>query len=172
MALHVLGISRSGELSRFQGMGPAQSRCGPIGWIVEEPLAAATIWSDAAAWGPIQHARLLEAIHRQIDILPARFAAVWPDEPAGRDFLRRQKDDLAAEWQRLAGTVELGARLELSPNPEPAVPPVPAGGSAGACLPAQYMAARRCAVRPQRPPGRAGPTGDAGLCPGGGGSAL
>ena len=81
--------------------------------------ATATPSAQAANRGPLEHARLLTAIHRHIDILPARYGAVLPDEEAVRQFLHCHGEELAGELDRLRGTAEMGLRIDLPHGPLP-----------------------------------------------------
>ncbi len=67
MPLHVLGVSRSGDVGRLSGNQESEAR-----WVVEGPLAAAAVDSQGESFGPLEQARLLAAIHGQIAIRPLR----------------------------------------------------------------------------------------------------
>jgi hypothetical protein len=143
MPLHLLFISRSSDVPRCAGRGPAHPACAPIEWVVQDALAAATVRLPIASFEPLEHARLLEAIHRQIDLVPVRFGVTLPDEPAVQDLLHRRKDGLLRELDRLKGTGELGVRIEHSAYAGLLTPPRRNVESAMACSPVEYLAIRR-----------------------------
>ena len=161
MPLHLLGISRSDDLHRWDaGCAPASrdgatvprsSRCetaseldrNGVRWVVESELSAATVLPLPPPDGALKHAALLAAIHRHGDILPVRFAVVLPREEAVRDLLRRRRVGLLRDLDRLKGTAEIGLRIELPHSPGPPDPPLPSGSRHPGDSPLGYLAARR-----------------------------
>jgi hypothetical protein len=144
MPLHLLGVSRGVDvagLSHPWGGGQKSE----VRWVVEGPLAAAAVEPGDESFGPLEQARLLAAIHRQIAIRPLRYGTVLPQETAVRDFLSRRGASLLRDLLRIEGTGEIGVRVELLG---------PAGASSS-CLretddnrlpamsPRQYLALRR-----------------------------
>ncbi|MGO8690821.1 MAG: GvpL/GvpF family gas vesicle protein [Thermoguttaceae bacterium] len=140
MPLHLLGISTATEAA---GLGTVPFAPPGVHWVGQGPLAAATT-ARGAALGPLEHARLLAAIFQHINILPARYGDVWPDEEAIRHFLESHGDTLRSQIDRVQGSVEMALRIDL---------PHPTGGpdarAVGATLPADYLAARRAQYRRQ-----------------------
>ena len=104
MPLHLLGISRSGDIEGLPihgpdgwpailGDEPVETISGPccrgIQWVAHCPLAAATVLPLSAAFGPLEQAALLAAIHAHVNILPVRYGTVLPDEEAGPALSRQ-----------------------------------------------------------------------------------
>ncbi len=61
------------------------------------------------------HARVVEAVHRQRGILPAKFGTVFPSAAALRAALEQDKTRFRAQLDRLAGCDEWGIRLCIDP---------------------------------------------------------
>ena len=79
------------------------------------PLTAATLRPlPATPIGPLEHARLLAAVHTHINILPVRYGSVLPNEEAVRHFLSNRRENLLRDLVRLQGTSEIGLRIELA----------------------------------------------------------
>jgi hypothetical protein len=135
MPLHLLGISRRGDLT--------EADCHQIRWVVHGALTAATVWPLTASFGPLQHGHVLAAIHRRIGILPVRHGTVLPNEEAVQEFLGSRCQDLLRDLDRLEGTAEIGLRIELPHSPLPAEPFAPVGPCRADVSPVAYMAARR-----------------------------
>jgi hypothetical protein len=95
MPLYLLGISRPLDVTRCSGTEAAHAAC--VEWIVHGALAAAIVRPPTASFEPLEHGRLLEAIHRHIDLVPVRFGVTLPDEPTVRDLLHRRKEGLLRE---------------------------------------------------------------------------
>ena len=154
--LQLLGISRSDEVASL-GRGRSDAPFPGIHWVRQGFLTAATATTtatrrrrdnspQAADRGPLEHARLLTAIHRHIGILPARYGAVLPDEEAVRQFLHGHGEELAGELDRLQGTAEMGLRIDLPHGPLPverSTVTASGGFSPSELSPAAYLAARR-----------------------------
>jgi len=141
MPLDLLGISRSDEAARLER--PLLH----VHWVRQGSLTAATVQGGEAAFGPLQHARLLAAIFRHIDILPVRYGTVLPDEEAVRQFLRCHGDALSGQFDRLQGTAEMALRIDLPHSSWPKEPAGPSGPSSSVLSPADYLAARRTRYR-------------------------
>jgi hypothetical protein len=157
MSLHLLGISRSEDLARLScpiGHGEmaslrhapaevsAQPDLGSIRWVEQGSLAAATLSLSPSPCRPLDHARLLEAVHRQMDVLPMRLGAVLCDDEAVRAFLQRRHADLAHDLDRMAGTCEAGLRIEFPCNGPPC-PRAAIGRGASTASPSEYLTMRR-----------------------------
>ena len=116
-----------------------------IRWIEHGDLAAATT-AGTPSLDPLGHAGLLADVHRAIDVLPVRFGTLLRDDPAVRLFLDNRHDRFVSDLHRLAGTTELGLRIELPPVPT-CVPPADStprdGTLPSSTSPAEYLAARR-----------------------------
>ncbi len=110
MPLHLLGISRSGDIAGLPVHWPngqptilrhqpaeaiAEPRGGEIRWVAHGRLAAATVRPLPTALGPLAHATSLATIHAHISILPVRYGTVLPDEEAVRHFLGKRRDEPA-----------------------------------------------------------------------------
>jgi hypothetical protein len=135
MPLYVLGVSRSGDIA-----GNQESE---VRWVVEGPLAAATVESPGKSFGPLEQARLLAAVHERVAIRPLRYGTMLPQEQAVRDFLRHRGTSLLGDLLRIEGTGEIGLRVELLGLTAP-----PGQSGAGdnrlpAMSPRQYLALRR-----------------------------
>ena len=135
MPLQLLGISRSEDV--------VKPDCSEVRWVVHGPVKAATAWPLPASFGPLEHARVLMAVHRHISILPVRHGTVLPDEQAVQEVLSNRCEGLLRDLDRLAGTSELGLRIEFSDSPPSADPFAPGGSRHAGVSPAAYMAARR-----------------------------
>jgi hypothetical protein len=142
MPLCLLGICRRRGLSRvsFHENGTVPLA---LAWVPDGPLAAAALRPAPASFGPLDHARLLAAIHGQLTVLPMRYGAVLPDEEAVRRFLGNRREKLLADLDRLAGAAEIGLRIELPQNPLPGEPLAASGSNHSHISPAGYLAARR-----------------------------
>jgi hypothetical protein len=170
--LQILGISRSADVCRWAGREAAAcgagARIAPGDKTSREPGRAAVRWVAAAeltaavvppllqlaeppenAAGPLEHAALLAAIFRQGDVLPIRFGVVLPHEEAVCDLLRRRRDDLLRDLDRLQGAGEMGLRIELPSRSLPPEPPPPGDERPPDTSPARYLAARRARYRRQ-----------------------
>jgi hypothetical protein len=141
MPLALLGISRGDEAAGLKR--PLRH----VHWIGRGSLAAATARNGDAAFGPLDHARLLAAIFPHIDILPVRFATVLPDEEAVRQFLDCHRDAFSGHLDRLRGTAEMALRIELPRDPPAVEPSEQSNPSPSALSPADYLAARRTRYR-------------------------
>jgi len=111
--------------------------------VVAAELAAAVVSPLPPLAGPLEHAALLAAIFRQGDVLPMRFGVVLPHEEAVRDLLRRRREALLHDLDRLKGAGEIGLRIELPCRSLPPDPPAPSGERPADSSPARYLAARR-----------------------------
>jgi hypothetical protein len=157
MTLYLLGISRSEDLARLlcslasprsvvRNREPAEAcpepRQDAISWVVEEALSAATV-QPLPPRSQLRHGALLTAIHRCIDILPARLGIVLPGEDALREFLHRQQEKLLQELERLRGTSEIGLRIEFPPSSAAPCPALANHRRDAALSPTGYLAVRR-----------------------------
>ena len=113
--LHLLGVSASGDIANWAGL--PEEDAGQLSWITRGPLAAAATASLPPSTGPLQHARLLLAIHRRACVLPVRYGTVVPDATAVEQFLGRHEEELLRQLARLRGTTEMGVRLTLDARP-------------------------------------------------------
>jgi len=111
MALYPLGISRGRDLPRVAER-PAAGRVA-VRWVHADELACAVVDASRTRLEPLQHAAALDAIHRQICVLPMRFAAVPRDEAEIRSLLETRHRDLLQRLNRLDGTCETGLRIAL-----------------------------------------------------------
>ena len=158
MTLYLLGISRSEDLARLpcslasprsvvRNREPAEACLEPrqdaISWVVEEALSAATVQPLPPPRGQLRHGALLTAIHRCIDILPARLGIVLPGENALREFLHRQQEKLLQDLERLRGTSEIGLRIEFPPSSAAPCPALANHRRDTALSPSGYLAVRR-----------------------------
>lgn len=158
MPLHLLGISRSEDTASLprhcpDGQAavvrhpPRETIAEPGGsemrWVVEGPLTAATLWPLPAPFGPLEHARLLAAIHEHMTILPVRYGALLPDDEAVQHFLSNRRENLLDDLDRLHGTAEIGLRIELPHSPLPAEPLAASGSCHSDISPVRYLTARR-----------------------------
>ncbi len=173
MPLHLLGISRSKDVASlscpsFHGQAQAvrlpspasgegqgvRGLCQPIAsaglpdsievrWVVQDSLAAATVGPVPTSFGPLEHARLLAAIHSHLSVLPARYGVGLPNEEAVQAFLSSRWRDLSSDLDRIEGTSEIGLRIELACSPAPAEPPVSSGAFRSDISPARYLALRQ-----------------------------
>ncbi|MGA2068244.1 MAG: GvpL/GvpF family gas vesicle protein [Thermoguttaceae bacterium] len=114
--LHLLGVSRSADVRRWDAAEDNQPGPPCVRWVSSERLAAA-IWTRSQPPLPLEQAVGLGAIHRRGDVLPMRFGASLADEDAVCDLLRRRQAVWLDELDRLAGTGEIGLRIELLPGP-------------------------------------------------------
>jgi hypothetical protein len=158
MPLHLLGIARSGDIASLPidwpdghlpivWCRPVETISGPccsgIQWVVDGPLAAATVRPLPETFEPLEQAAWLAAIHAHIGILPVRYGTVLPDEEAIRDFLSKRRNNLLRDLVRVEGAGEVGLRIDLaesvrapySQNENDKHPPT--------SLPGQYLALRR-----------------------------
>ncbi len=115
MSLYPLGISRSRDLPRVA----EQSRVGQVAvrWVFADELAGAVIDAPQGPPEPLQHAAVLDAIHRRICVLPTRFQIVPCDEAEIRSLLETWRRDLLQRLDRLDGTCEMGLRIALPKCP-------------------------------------------------------
>jgi hypothetical protein len=158
MPLHLLGISRKGDIAGLPIHWPngqtsvvrsqsdetiAEPYCNETRWVADGRLAAATVWPVPSTSGPLEHAALLAAIHARINILPIRYGTVLPDEEAVRHFLSNRRENLLGDLNRLHGTAEIGLRIELPDSPLPTGPLAASGSHHSDISPVQYLAARR-----------------------------
>jgi hypothetical protein len=146
MSLALLGIAhdRGGaELPRIIELGDGRLNRNGVFWIADDDLAAAVMPSLRSPLGPMTHATLLETIHRQVDILPARYGVELPDKKAVYDFLRQRRPDLLNNLARLRGTGEFGLRIAVSPSPAQLVGAQSAREYASSFSPSQYLTERR-----------------------------
>ena len=135
MSLHVLGVSRSRDAAGNQESD--------VRWVIEGPLAAATVEPRGESFGPLEQARLLAAIHGQIAIRPLRYGTVLPQEQAVRDFLSHRGTNLLRDLLRIEGTGEIGLRVELLGPAAPSCPAATDDYRLPAMSPQQYLALRR-----------------------------
>jgi hypothetical protein len=125
--LQLLGIARSEAVTAASFLGgderslyarrrpsEADLTSGEASWVLQDALAAAVIAPLPSPGGPLAHARLLETLHRRIDILPARFGTVLSGDFAVGEWLVRHRDRLVDDLTRLRGTCEMGLRIELA----------------------------------------------------------
>jgi len=136
MALYPLGISRGRDLPRVAER-PAAGRVA-VRWVHADELACAVVDASRTRLEPLQHAAALDAIHRQICVLPMRFAAVPRDEAEIRSLLETRHRDLLQRLNRLDGTCEMGLRIAL-----PKCPILQANPSSRTSPPTSYLHERR-----------------------------
>jgi len=123
MPLCLLGISREQDANRDSP---------EVRWLTHGRLAAALVsipggqGRDSAAIGnpeapldPLRQGRLLQAIHRRIDILPARYGTVLPEEEDVRTLLARRQNEFLDTLRRLKATAEMGLRIRVKERPSP-----------------------------------------------------
>jgi hypothetical protein len=137
MPLHVLGVSRSGDVA-----GLSRDQQSEVRWVVEGPLAAAAVESRGESFGPLEQARLLAAIHGQIAVRPLRYGTVLPQERAVRDFLSHRGASLLRDLLYIEGTGEIGLRVELLGPEAPGGPRGTDENRLPAMSPHQYLALR------------------------------
>ena len=164
MPLHLLGLCRHADIATlpidWPDEQPASVRRGPeetivapccraMRWVADGPLAAATVrpptmgtWCPAA-FGPLEHAACLAAVHAHISILPVRYGTVLPDEGAVRQFLRNRRDNLLRDLVRVEGTGEIGLRVDLADTATPSPSRSENGKPLPAISPGEYLALRR-----------------------------
>jgi len=140
MSLYPLGISRSRDLPRVaeqstRGGGVWHPHIPPtpgqvaVRWVLADKLAGAVIDAPHVRPRPLEHAAALDAIHRQICVLPMRFGTVLRDEADIRSLLETWHRDLLQRLDRLDGTCEMGLRIALpkcqtaQANPSPRTSP-------------------------------------------------
>jgi hypothetical protein len=156
MPLRLLGICRREDIAMLPadwsggqpGMplrGPEETCSAPcrreIRWLADGPLAAATVPPAPANAGPLEYAAWLAALHAHINILPVRYGTVLPDEEAVRQFLGTRREDLLRDLLRVAGSGEIGLRVDLA---DLATPPQNENEERlPAISPGQYLALRR-----------------------------
>jgi hypothetical protein len=137
LPLHLLGVSRSTDVRRWDGkrrkppllprtghrakVGRAAASNGdclplPPRWVIRDRVAAA-VWTRSTPPLPLEHAVVLGAIHRRGDVLPVRFGTTLADEDAVCDLLCRRQAEWLEELDCLAGTGEIGLRIELPQGP-------------------------------------------------------
>ncbi len=98
---HLVAIASPVSLAE---LGPAaiRARAGDLDWI------------ETMVRG---HASVVEAVHRQRGILPAKFGTVFPSADALLAALERDETRFRAQLDRLAGCDEWGIRLCIDPSP-------------------------------------------------------
>jgi hypothetical protein len=106
-------------------------------------LAAAAAPSFPPSAGPLQHARLLLAIHGRACVLPVRYGTVVPDTTAVEQFLGRHEEELLRQLARLRGTSEMGLRLTLAASQIDRFAHGPQGNAGEGALATNYLATRR-----------------------------
>ena len=146
MSLALLGITQDSGgagLPRITELGDGRLNRNGVFWIADEDLAAAVMPSRRSPLGPMTHATLLETIHRQVDILPARYGVELPDKQAVYDFLRQRRLEHLNNLARLRGTGEFGLRIVVSPSPAQLVGAQSAREDASPFSPSQYLSERR-----------------------------
>jgi hypothetical protein len=157
MSLHLLGICRRDDIARLPGCWrdgqPAAVQNQPdetiaklsvngIRWVAYGRLAA-SMWPGSSISGPLEHAHLLAAVHKHIDILPVRYGTVLPDEEAVRQFVGNRRDDLLHDLVRVAGTGEIGLRIDLAAQVIPRGSHNENNQRRPTLSPGQYLALRR-----------------------------
>ena len=136
MSLYPLGISRSRDLPRVaeqstRGGGewhphiPPTSGQVAVRWVLADELAGALIDAPQVTPKPLEHAAALDAIHRQMCVLPMRFGTVPCDEAGIRSLLKARRGDLIERLDRLEGTCEMGLRIALPKFRIPQAKPSP-----------------------------------------------
>jgi hypothetical protein len=153
MRLYLLGISRTCDAAIVSAspLSPCKREAGieerdecELQWVVGADLAVAVAPIQAEPPHPLQHASVLQALHRRIDILPARCGTVLPSQQAVQDLLQRRQADLLHALQRLQGTAEMGLRIDVClSRPAHDAAEMPDTAEAPAVAPAQYLAGRR-----------------------------
>ena len=103
-SLYPLGISRGVDVPAVDSIG--------VRWLVEGELAVALADRRGSAWQPMEHAKLLEAVHRQIDVLPLRFGTML-DEMNLRNLLTTRRQDYLDQLDDVNDASEIGARIVL-----------------------------------------------------------
>jgi len=131
MASYVLGVSRTRDLPRLQpqaGTEPGLSSrpdpactlepegADPARWIISGELAAALAPRREMRPKPAEHAQILAAIHRRINVVPVRYGTAMPDDDAVRRVLQERSRELSCSLDRLEGRCELGVRIALAPQ--------------------------------------------------------
>lgn len=140
MPLCLLGVSRSKDIASLSCPGLPNSI--EFRWVTREPLAAATVGASSTSFEPLEHARLLDAIHARFSVLPVRYGVALPDEAAIQAFLSSRWKDLSNDLDRLEGTSEIGVHIEFARSPAPEEPPASSGSSCSNISPARYLALR------------------------------
>jgi len=164
MPTYVLGVSRRRDLPRLMThmtaeSGPAR-RCSPadvvrwagrdhVWWITRGDLTAAVVRALQGPPQPVDHARILAAIHRRICVVPMRYGTAGRDDEAVGGMLEEWSRDLLRSLDRLEGTCELGVRIALAHQPASERVARPAGLS-----PTDYLAWRRTEYRREDDLGR------------------
>ena len=87
-----------GEMRVVPG-GDLAAVCGPV---AQGEVTADALW---------QHARLVEALMDDRDVLPVRYGTCLPDDAAAVQTLRDKHDELAASLEAVRGAVELAVRV-------------------------------------------------------------
>ena len=144
MSLHLLGIARHDVAVSGPLEVPPELRRHGVCWVAQEDVAAAVMPSSRSPLAPLAHAKLLEAIHCRMDVLPVRYGVEMPDKRAVRDLLRQRRSELLGSLKRLEGTGEIGLRIELAADEEPLCVAAAATTSASTPMsPLRYLASRR-----------------------------
>lgn len=157
MPFYLLGIGHNRPDARLRGRArekePAvgirrlsadlEPDLGEVHWIVHEGLSAAVTRPAPTPPEPRAHAALLAAIHRTSDILPARFGTALADEDAVRTFLDRHYGSLMDTLTRLAGSGEIGLRIEGLKSDASSEAASATDQRGAESLPCQYLASRR-----------------------------
>jgi hypothetical protein len=142
VSLHLLGVSRSADVRRWDAAednppGPPRVR-----WVTSDRLAAA-VWTRSESPVPLEHAVELGAIHRRGDVLPMRFGATLADEDAVCHLLHRRQAEWLEELDCLAGTGEIGLRIELLQGPAVPAPHLRKEATAGRAEPGLSFSPRQ-----------------------------
>jgi hypothetical protein len=130
--LYPLGICRGADAATVDSIG--------VRWLVEGELAVALADRLGSAWQPLEHAKLLEAVHRHIDVLPLRFGDAL-DEANLRNLLTVRRQNFFDQLDCVSGASEIGVRIVL---PDVAAPSAaePSAGSLVSSA-AAYLRQRR-----------------------------
>lgn len=71
---------------------------------------------DWLAQTSVRHQKVVDAIHKQIEILPARFATLFRTEDSLAQHVREQKKALAKSFQSVAGADEYAVKVFAVPQ--------------------------------------------------------
>ena len=116
MPLCLLGVSRSTDVRRWDAAEDNQPGPPHVRWVISSRVAAA-VWTRPTPPLPLEHAVVLGTIHRRGDVLPVRFGTTLADEDAVCGLLCRRQAEWLEELDCLAGTGEIGLRIELPQGP-------------------------------------------------------
>ena len=86
-----------------------------VRWVFADELAGAVIDAPQGPPEPLQHAAVLDAIHRRICVLPTRFGTVLSDEAEIRSLLKAHRRDLLERLLQIEveeGRIRRGVRDE------------------------------------------------------------